>query len=90
MTLILSTLAIVVIVPQHHLNLIAGLDQAFVIILKTLHLSPLLPLLILLIILGGFGGMSAWVIGPAKGLMVAAEDGCAPRFFGYKNFWFVI
>ncbi len=45
----------------------------------------MLPVIILAIIIGSFGSIAAWVIGPTKGLMVAAEDGSLPRVFKYKN-----
>ena len=84
-SLILASLAIAIIVPAHKLNLVSGLDQAFSIFLKSYHLSFLLPVIILAIIIGSFGSIAAWVIGPTKGLMVAAEDGSLPRVFKYKN-----
>lgn len=76
---LLSTCAIAVVVPLHDLNIVSGIDQAFVIFLQAFHLKWLLPVIVSLMILGGFGGMAAWVIGPSKGLMVAAEDGCTPK-----------
>lgn len=85
LSLILATLAIAVVVPQAQLNMISGLDQAFELFLKAYHLSYLLPIIVLAIIIGSFGSISAWVIGPTKGLMVAAEDGLLPKVFKYKN-----
>lgn len=78
-SMILSSVAIAIVVPSKALNIISGLDQAFGIFLNAFHLKWLLPIIILLIIVGSFGGMAAWVIGPAKGLMVAAQDGCLPK-----------
>ncbi len=84
-SLVLASLAIALVVAPSQLNLISGLNQAFNLFLSAYHLEYLLPLAILLIIIGGFAGMSAWVLGPPKGLMVAAQDGCAPHFFGKTN-----
>lgn len=38
-----------------------------------------------LIILGGLSGVSAWIIGPTKGLMVSARDGSLPAKFARTN-----
>lgn len=85
LTMIFSSLAIAMVVPNHSLNIVSGIDQAFVRFFGGFHLEWVLPIAILCVIIGGFGGMSAWVVGPAKGLMVAAEDKCAPAFFARKN-----
>lgn len=84
-SLVLASLAIALVVAPEQLNVISGLNQAFHLFLSAYHLEYLLAIAILLIILGGFAGMSAWVLGPPKGLMVAAQDGCAPQFFGKTN-----
>ncbi len=84
-TMILASAAIAIVVPKSSLNIVSGLDQAYAIFLNAFHLKWLLPIVILMILLGGFGGMAAWVIGPTKGLSVAAEDGCAPKILGYRN-----
>ena len=84
-TMVLASAAIAIVVPAHDLSIISGLDQAFSLFLTRFHLTWLMPIVIVFIILGGFGGMSAWVIGPTKGLMVAADDKCAPAFFAKAN-----
>lgn len=84
-TLVLSSLAIAIIVPEKDLSLVGGLNQAFKIFLDNTHLSFLFPLIIVAIIIGSFGNMAAWVIGPTKGLVVATEDGLLPKFFSYQN-----
>jgi glutamate:GABA antiporter len=84
-SLILATLAIVVIVPHHALNIVSGLDQALSILLSQVHWHWLFPVVIIMIILGGFGGMSAWVVGPTKALMVAAKDGSLPNLLQRSN-----
>ncbi len=82
LTMILASAAIAIVVPKSDLNIVSGLDQAFGLFLNSFHLKWVLPIVIVFMILGGFGGMSAWVIGPSKGLMIAAQDNCAPAFFG--------
>lgn len=84
-TLILSSLAIAIVVPHSQLNIISGLDQAFYIFLNAFHLNWLMPIAVLFIILGGFGCMTAWVIGPTKGILVAAEDGLVPAWLSQRN-----
>ena len=78
LSLVLASLAIAFIVPHDQLNILSGLDQAMALVLAKSHASFLLPLFIFAIIIGSLGGISAWVIGPAKGLMVAADDGNLP------------
>lgn len=84
-TMMLASAAIAMIVPQSSLNIISGLDQAFVKFLSAFGLQQWMPVVVILMVLGGFGGMAAWVIGPAKGLVVAANDGLAPAMFGKRN-----
>ncbi len=85
LTMVLASAAIAIVVPSSDLNIVSGLDQAFGLFLNAFHLKWLLPVVIIFMIIGGFGGMSAWVIGPTKGLMVAAQDQCAPAVFGKVN-----
>ncbi len=84
-TMILASAAISIVIPKTQLNIISGLDQAFSTFLTALHLKWLLPVVIIMVLVGGFGGMAAWVIGPTKGIVVAAEDGCAPSFLRLRN-----
>lgn len=84
-TMILSSAAIAIVVPEHSLDIISGLDQAFVLFFQSFHIQWLMPIILICLVIGGFGGMSAWVIGPTKGLMIAAQDKCAPRSFGQAN-----
>ena len=84
-TLILASLAIAIVVPSNQLNLVSGLMQAFDIFFNTLHLAFLLPVTATLIIIGSLSGVGAWLIGPAKGLLVAARDGCTPQILKYTN-----
>jgi glutamate:GABA antiporter len=84
-TMVLASAAIAIVVPQHSLNIVSGLDQAFDFFFKAFHLTWLMPVAITLVVLGAFGGMAAWVIGPTKGLAIAAEDDCAPKIFAARN-----
>lgn len=84
-SLILSSLAIAVVIPRHDLNIVSGLGNAYQIFLNGFGLGWALPIVIVMIIVGAFAGMSAWVLGPAKGLMVSTEDKCLPKWFGGKS-----
>lgn len=85
LTSILASTAVAIVVPKSSLNIVSGLNQAFVIFLSAFHLKWLLPFVILIIILGSVGSIAAWVIGPPRGLAVAADDGCAPKLFARRN-----
>jgi amino acid transporter len=84
-SLIFSSLAIALVVPQSELNIIAGLLQAFEIFFNAFHLHGLMPLLALLITLGALGGLNSWILGPSKSLLIACHDGCLPHQLGKKN-----
>jgi len=84
-SLVLSSLAIAVVVPHQELNVINALIQAFNQILARFDLTKLLPLIGLMIILSGLGNVAAWIIGPTKGILVAARDGSLPASLGRTN-----
>lgn len=85
LSLILSSLAIALVIPKRELNVVTGLVQAFVIFFAAYHLSWMGPIITLLIIVGGIGSVATWIIGPTKGLLVAAQDGSVPPLFGITN-----
>lgn len=84
-SLVLGSLAIAVVVPQPILSIVTGLMDAFAVFFKIYHMQWMTPVLAGLIILGSVCGVSAWIIGPTKGLMVSAEDGVLPRWLAYHN-----
>ena len=85
LTLCLASLAITIIVPTDQLGIVTGLDVALKTVLHQLHVEFIFPILLCMVLLGGFGSVSAWVIGPSKAMMVAAQDGCLPPLLGYCN-----
>ncbi|MGM9453934.1 APC family permease [Legionella bozemanae] len=84
-TLSLGSLAIVVVVPNESLSVVSGLIDAYAAFFKSYHMSWMTSIIAILIILGGLSGVSAWIIGPTKGLMVSARDGSLPEKFAYTN-----
>lgn len=84
-TLVLSSLAIVMVVPNQELSVVSGLIDAFAAFFKFYNMPWMTVVIALLIILGGLGGVSAWIIGPTKGLLISARDGSLPAIFGRVN-----
>jgi glutamate:GABA antiporter len=84
-TLVFSSLAIVMVVPLAKLSVVSGLIEAFAVFFSAYHMPWMTFVIALLIILGGLSGVSAWIIGPTKGLLVSARDGSLPAVFGRVN-----
>lgn len=84
-TLIFACLAITIVVPSKQLNLVSGLIDAFGIFFNTYHMSWFIPIIAILIILGSLSGAAAWVMGPARGLLVASRENNLPKFLGRVN-----
>lgn len=85
LTITLSSLAIAVVVPLKDLSLFVGVVQAFKIFFSAFHIPFATPLIAICIILGSFSAVSAWIIGPTKGIMVAGEDNNLPAIFSRTN-----
>ncbi len=84
-SLILSSLAVALVIPQKQLNIISGLMQAFEVFFTAFHMNWFMPILAFLIILSSIGGVNAWILGPSKSLLVACEDECLPSVLAHKN-----
>jgi len=84
-TIVLASLAIAIVVPTKELSLATGVMQAFTAFAHAYGLTWLSPLMAACIILGGLSGVSAWIIGPTKGLLVASQDGSLPPFLAKTN-----
>lgn len=85
LTLTLGSLAIVFVVPNRDLSVVSGLIDAYAIFFETFNMSWMTPIIAFLIILGGLSGVSAWIIGPTKGLLISARDGSLPHFMTRTN-----
>ena len=84
-SLIFSSLAVALVIPQKQLNIVSGLMQAFEVFFISFHMSWFMPVLALLIVLSSIGGVNAWILGPSKSLLIACHDECLPQKLGYKN-----
>ncbi len=85
LTLVLGSLAIVIVVPQQSLSMVSGLIDAYAIFFDAYNLHYFTPIIAVFIVLGAMSSISAWIIGPTKALLVAAEDKCIPKRFTKTN-----
>ncbi len=85
LTLILSSLAIAIVIPNRELNIVTGIMQAFQIFFYTFNLIEFLPIFAFLIIIGALSGVSTWITGSTKGLFIAAKDGLLPNWLATSN-----
>jgi putative glutamate/gamma-aminobutyrate antiporter len=83
--LMFGALAIAVVVPQKELSLVAGVMETFSTFFNAHGLRPLVPFIAVLIATGSIGELSAWIIGPAKGLFASKVDGHLPPFLQRVN-----
>ena len=77
-TMIFGSLAIAIVMPKEKISLVQGVMQAFTNFFEAYHLSALIPVLVILLLLGSLGSMVNWIISPAKGLLLAADNGFLP------------
>ena len=84
-TMILGSLAIAIVLPQDKISLVQGVPQAFNNFFEVYHLTGLMPGLIVLLLLGSLGNMVNWIISPAKGLLLAADNGFLPHYLYQLN-----
>ncbi len=84
-SMVLGSLAIAFVLPEKDINLVAGVIQVFSNLFDSFGMKGLTPVLAVLIVVGSIGGITNWLIAPAKGLMHAAEFGYMPPFFMRKN-----
>ena len=84
-TMILGSLAIALVLPQEKISLVNGVMQAFSNFFEAYHLSACMPIMVILLLLGSLGGMVNWIISPAKGLLLAADNGFLPHWLYQLN-----
>jgi len=83
-TSIIGGLVVAWIVPVKSLSLIAGIMQSYQLLFGS-NISWITPVMGVLIIVGAVGEVIAWVLGPVRGLGVAARDGCLPPYLQKMN-----
>lgn len=81
----LGSLAIAFVIPKESMSLTTGVVQAFALFFDAYNLSFLTTPLALCIVLGVITGVSTWIIGPSRGILVAVEEGHLPKVFAHKN-----
>ena len=84
-TLVLGSLAIVMVVPDSKMSVVSGFIDAYAVFFEAYHMPWMTALIAIFVIIGGISGVSAWIIGPTKGLLVAAQDGSIPASFAKVN-----
>ncbi|ABS54669.1 amino acid permease-associated region [Methanoregula boonei 6A8] len=82
---VLATLAIAIVIPASQLNLASGVMQAIQYFFDASGIAWLVGPMALLITLGGVVNLASWLIGPAKGLGIVAEEGNMPPIFDRTN-----
>lgn len=73
-TLVVASLAIALVVPHQNLSVLSGLTDAYVIFFNQYHLTDWIPVIVALIVIGCFCCVSTWVVGPTRGLLIAAIE----------------
>jgi glutamate:GABA antiporter len=84
-TLITACLAIAIVIPVKTLNLVSGLMDAYSVFFQAYHMDKFIPIIAILIMVGSLGGAAAWIIGPARGLLIASQDNALPLFLRRVN-----
>ncbi len=82
---IFATLAIAFVIPVEELSLSSGVMQAIQYFFDAANMPWLVAPMAVLITVGGVVTLAAWLIGPAKGLGVVAEEGNMPPMFDRTN-----
>ncbi|MDK0576325.1 glutamate:gamma-aminobutyrate antiporter [Clostridium perfringens] len=83
----LGGLAIAAVIPQDQINLSAGVVQTFAVLLGhfTDNNTILVKIIALLLAFGVIAEVSSWVVGPTRGMIIAAEEGAIPKSWAKTN-----
>jgi amino acid transporter len=84
-TMIFGSLSIAFVLPHEKISLVRGVMQAFTNFFEAYHLTALMPVIVILLLLGSLGSMVNWIISPAKGLLLAADNGFLPHWLYRLN-----
>ena len=80
-----ATLAIAFVIPADELSLAAGVMQAIQYFFVAAGIPGAVAPMAVLIAIGGAVSLAAWLIGPAMGLGIVAEEGNLPPVFNRTN-----
>ncbi|MGG7096053.1 glutamate:gamma-aminobutyrate antiporter [Clostridium sardiniense] len=80
-------LGVASVIPQSQLNLSAGVVQTFEALVGHFISNGtwIVKIIALMIALGVIGEVSAWVVGPSRGMYTAAQNGILPKVFRKVN-----
>lgn len=80
-------LSVATVVPQKVLSLSGGVIQAFNSIVShfSTHLTFFVKIMAFLIAFGVLAEIASWIIGPTKGMYIAAQKGLLPKNFRHLN-----
>ncbi len=81
----LSSLSIASVIPAKNISLTVGIMQGFKELLHLFKIDWLLPVIGFLVAFGAVGAVTAWIIGPSKGLLATAKDGDLPPLLACTN-----
>ena len=82
---ILGTLSIAIVVPKNEICFATGLIQAFLIFFSSFNINFAIPIIAFFLLIGALAGINTWMIGPAKGLLVASKDNLLPKILQFEN-----
>ena len=81
----IGSLSIAVVIPKSDISFASGIIQALNLFFMKVNMQFIVPFLALLLFFGSISCVNTWIIGPAKGMLVAAEDNILPKYFKYVN-----
>lgn len=84
-TMVFGALTIAFVLPQEKISLVSGTMQAFSSFFEVYHLTWMVPVITVMLLIGSLGSMINWIISPAKGMLMAAENGYMSAFFTKPN-----
>lgn len=82
---IAGTLAISTVLSRDDINLVSGVMQVFEQFFSAFQWEHLVKLVGVMLIIGSLAGINTWVIGPAKGVFAAKDDGFLPKWMQRTN-----
>ena len=71
---LLGTLAIGIVTPKSEINIVTASMQAISYFSHSIGLPWLVPLLAVLVTVGALGNITAWLVGPNQGLLIALQE----------------